>query len=163
MADRPYVPLFRSLHEQDVAYAVAGGLAVVLHGVPRMTFDLDIVVDDSDSNMRQLVEVLERGGVRPRLPVALHDLTDAQIRRGWIEQRNLIAFTVLHPVRAMEEVAILLVCPFPWADVAASCVMREIEGVRVPVIGRELLRRMKLQTGREQDRIDAELLEAIDG
>ena len=162
MADRPYVQLFRALEAGHVSYAVAGGFAVVLHGVPRMTFDLDIVVDDDASNMARLVDVVEREGFRPRLPVALAELADAHIRRSWIEERNLIAFTLLHPIRPMEELDIVLVQPFPWAEIAASCVVREIEGVRVPVIGRELLRRMKLQTGREKDRVDAELLGALD-
>jgi hypothetical protein len=162
MAERPYLHLFRGLQAGQVAYAVAGGFAVVLHGVPRMTFDLDIVVDDGDANMQRLVSVLEQEGFRPRLPVALRELAVAQVRRGWTEQRNLIAFTLLHPVHVMEEVDVLLVSPFPWTEIAASCVVRELEGVRVPVIGRELLRRMKLQTGREKDRVDAELLGSID-
>jgi hypothetical protein len=163
MADRPYVQLFRALEAGRVSYAVAGGFAVVLHGVPRMTFDLDIVVDDEESNMQRLVGVLEQQGFRPRLPVALRELTDADVRRVWIEQRNLIAFTLLHPVRIMEELDILLVSPFSWADTAASRVFREIEGVRVPVIGRELLRLMKLRSGRPKDLSDAELLGELDG
>ena len=39
-------------------FAIAGGLAVVLHGVPRMTFDLDIVVDLEVENLLRLVDVL---------------------------------------------------------------------------------------------------------
>lgn len=158
MADRPYLQLMRALEASGVRYAVAGGFAVVLHGVPRMTFDLDIVVDDDDANMQRLVMVLEQEGFRPRLPVALAELADATARKRWIEERNLIAFTVTHPVRAMEEVDVVLVAPVTWPEVDASRVLREIDGVRVPVVGRALLRRMKLATGREKDKSDAELL-----
>ena len=58
----------------------------------------------------------------------------------------------------MEELDVLLVSPFPWTEVADSLVWRSIDGVSVPLIGRALLRRMKLATGRERDAIDAELL-----
>jgi hypothetical protein len=158
MAQRPYLQLMHALEVGGVSYAVAGGLAVVLHGVPRMTFDLDIVVDDDDANMQRLVRVFEQEGFRPRLPVQLNELADRDARRRWVEERNLIAFTVTHPVRIMEEVDVVLAMPVTWSEVEASRVFREIEGIRVPVVGRRLLRRMKLATGREKDRSDAELL-----
>jgi hypothetical protein len=158
MAERPYIKLLRALDAGSVSFAVAGGFAVVLHGVPRMTFDLDIVVDDSDENMERLVSVLGQEGFQPRLPVPLRKLADSVARQQWISERNLIAFTVTHPARIMEELDVVLVSPFPWSEIAASRVFREIDGVHVPVVGRQLLRRMKLASGRDKDRIDAELL-----
>jgi hypothetical protein len=163
MSDRPYVQLLRALDAHRVSFVVAGGFAVVLHGVPRMTFDLDIMVDQGDANMQRLVDALEEQGFRPRLPVALRDLADVQARRAWIEERNLIAFTLTHPQRTMEELDVILSAPVGWDEVAASRVWREIDGLRVPVIGRALLRRVKLATGREKDRADAELLGGEDG
>jgi hypothetical protein len=145
-----------------VRYAVAGGLAVVLHGVPRLTFDLDIVVDDSDPNMAQLVETLQQEGYRPRLPVPLSDLADANIRRSWVNERNLIAFTLNHPTRTMEEVDVVLVMSSPWSEIARTLVERRIDDVRVPVVGREMLRQMKLASGRDKDLVDAELLGSFD-
>jgi hypothetical protein len=158
MAQRPYLQLMRAFEVGDVSYAVAGGLAVVLHGVPRMTFDLDILVDDDDANLQRLVQVFEQEGFRPRIPVQLSELADREARRRWVEERNMIAFTVTHPARVMEEVDVILAMPVTWKEVEASRIFREIDGVRVPVVGRRLLRRMKLATGREKDRNDAELL-----
>lgn len=158
MSARPYVSLLRALSEHGVEFAIAGGFAVVLHGVPRMTFDLDIVVDLAADNVSRLVAALQSEGFRPRLPVPLKDLEDAEKRRDWIEKRNLIAFSLSHPHRPMEELDVLLVTPFPWTEVAASRVWRSIDGVSVPVIGRALLRRMKLATGRSKDAADADLL-----
>ena len=48
--------------------------------------------------------------------------------------------------------------PFSWKEVERSLVRRAIGGLQVPVVGRELLRRMKLATGLEKDQTDAELL-----
>ncbi len=158
MSERPYLSLLRALAAAGVGHAIAGGLAVVLHGVPRMTFDLDLVVDLNDENVKRLVRVLEQEGYRPRLPVALSDLSEATKRYEWVTERNLIAFSLNHPQRQMEEVDILLAPGIEWSEIAASLVWRPINGDSVAVIGKELLRRMKLATGREKDQADAELL-----
>ena len=38
--------VFRSFQEHDVKYVVIGGIASILYGVPRATFDLDILIED---------------------------------------------------------------------------------------------------------------------
>lgn len=37
--------VFSSLQKHKVKYVVIGGIASVLHGVPRATFDLDILIE----------------------------------------------------------------------------------------------------------------------
>lgn len=37
--------VFESFERHEVRYLVIGGIAAVLHGVPRATFDLDILID----------------------------------------------------------------------------------------------------------------------
>jgi len=36
--------VFKSFQQNDVKYVVIGGIAAALHGVPRVTFDLDILI-----------------------------------------------------------------------------------------------------------------------
>lgn len=150
------------LHEGSVRYAIAGGFAAVLHGVPRMTFELDLVVDLADDNMQRLVEVLTTEGYRPRIPVALSELADAKKREEWIMERDVVDFSLHHPVRAMEEIDLLLVAPLSWEEISRSTVTLQLEDVPVVVVGRAALRAMKLARGREEDLIDAELLGEAD-
>ncbi len=157
-----YLDLLSKLDGAGVRYAIAGGFAVVLHGVPRMTFDLDLVIDLADDNVDRLVDVLTALGYRPRLPIALAELRDPAKREDWVSKRNVVAFSLHHPVRTMEEIDILLVLPMSWEEIAASTISRELAGVKVVVVGRAVLRAMKLATGREKDRVDAELLEGDD-
>ena len=42
--------VFASFQKQKVKYLVIGGIAAVLHGVPRATFDLDILIEASPEN-----------------------------------------------------------------------------------------------------------------
>jgi len=37
--------VFKYFQKNDVRYLVIGGIASILHGIPRATFDLDILID----------------------------------------------------------------------------------------------------------------------
>ena len=50
--------VFSSLQRHKVRYVVIGGIAAVLHGVPRATFDLDILIDTDPDNARKLLVAL---------------------------------------------------------------------------------------------------------
>jgi tRNA nucleotidyltransferase/poly(A) polymerase len=50
--------VFASFQRHDVRYLVIGGIAAVLHGVPRATFDLDILIEASPENARLLLSAL---------------------------------------------------------------------------------------------------------
>jgi len=62
MLDR-LADVFRSFREGEVRYVVIGGIAAVLHGVPRATFDLDILIDPTPENARRLLDALARAGL----------------------------------------------------------------------------------------------------
>ena len=51
--------VFASLHRHNVKYVVIGGIAAVLHGVPRATFDLDILIEATPQNAQRLLKALE--------------------------------------------------------------------------------------------------------
>lgn len=55
MLDR-YRDVFESLNAHDVRYLVIGGIAAIVHGVPRMTFDLDIVIEATRENAQRLLD-----------------------------------------------------------------------------------------------------------
>ncbi|MFN0198132.1 MAG: DUF6036 family nucleotidyltransferase [Planctomycetaceae bacterium] len=54
--------VFASLQSHDVRYVVIGGIAAVLHGVPRATFDLDILIDPTIPNAERLLQALHATG-----------------------------------------------------------------------------------------------------
>jgi len=54
--------VFRSFQRHNVRYVIIGGVASVLYGVPRATFDLDILIEASDENVRNLLDALTDAG-----------------------------------------------------------------------------------------------------
>jgi len=55
--------VFKSFQKHDVKYVVIGGIASILYGVPRATFDLDILIEPTTDNGRRLLEALLESGI----------------------------------------------------------------------------------------------------
>ena len=55
---QPIAGRIRVLSKHKVKYVVIGGIAAVLHGVPRATFDLDILIEATPSNAQRLLDAL---------------------------------------------------------------------------------------------------------
>ncbi len=57
------VSVFKSFHCHDVRYVVIGGIAAVLHGVPRATFNLDILIEATPDNAGRLLIAMSEAGL----------------------------------------------------------------------------------------------------
>ena len=55
--------VFRSLQNHEVRYVVIGGIAAVLYGVPRATFDLDILIEATPENAQRLLDAFLEAGL----------------------------------------------------------------------------------------------------
>ena len=55
--------VFASFERHDVHYVVIGGIAAILHGVPRATFDLDILIEPTPQNAQRLLQALLDAGL----------------------------------------------------------------------------------------------------
>ena len=55
--------VFKSLQDHEVRYLVIGGIASILHGVPRATFDLDMLIEATPENARNLLDALQEAGL----------------------------------------------------------------------------------------------------
>ncbi|MEZ4866118.1 MAG: nucleotidyltransferase [Caldilineaceae bacterium] len=51
--------LFASLEKYNVKYVVIGGVAAILHGVPRMTGDIDLLIEATIANAQRMLAVLK--------------------------------------------------------------------------------------------------------
>ena len=76
-----YLDLFKCLHAREVRYLVAGGLAMNLHGVPRMTMDIDLVLALDEANVDSFLACARELGLKPQAPVPLESLRDPDLRQ----------------------------------------------------------------------------------
>ena len=54
--------VYSSLHKHQVKYVTIGGIAAILYGVPRATFDLDILIEATPENVQRLLDALLDAG-----------------------------------------------------------------------------------------------------
>lgn len=160
---RRILDLLAALNDAGVDYVVVGGVAVVLRGHARMTVDLDLALDLTTDNISTALGVLQRSGLVPRLPVAAEQFADPETRRSWVEQRNLVAFTLHDPADALREVDLLASSPVPFSTLLAGSEMLDVAGVPVRVASVEHLIAMKRATGRAQDLADIDALSQLMG
>ena len=55
--------VFKSFQKHEVRYIVVGGIAAVLYGIPRATFDLDILIEATPENTQHLLDALLDAGM----------------------------------------------------------------------------------------------------
>lgn len=136
--------LLRAFSDRSVRYLVVGAHALGYWAQPRATGDFDLFVEPTAENARRVLAALGDFGA-PLFDLTLEDLS----RPGVVFQMGVPPYridlnTELTGVTFAEA----------WAEHARV----EIEGLSIPIIGREAMVRNKRATGRPKDLLDLELL-----
>ena len=153
-----YLDLFRCLHAHNVRYLLAGGLAMNLHGVPRMTMDVDLLLAFDDANIDGFLSCARELALRPQAPVPLESLKDPDQRQSWIEEKHLIAFGLANGQPGVPTVDILLKHELNFAAALERALVQTVEGVPINIASVEDMIALKKDTGRRQDHDDIEHL-----
>ncbi len=161
MADGDLERIFRAFEAAHVRYLVVGGVAVVLHGYPRFTADLDLVLSFEPSNLEVAFEVLRRLGYQPRAPVSLEELAQPKIRRSWVRDKNLVVLSLWSAALPATEIDLFVEEPFPFEQAYARALRAEIGDICVSVASFEDLITLKLRGGRPKDLEDIRCLEQL--
>ncbi|NMC63814.1 MAG: hypothetical protein GYA55_11680 [SAR324 cluster bacterium] len=135
------------LNEKKVDYVVIGGWAVALHGKPRYTKDIDILIKQDPENAAKVISVLHDFGFGS-LGLSSDDFLrpDHIIQLG-VEPNRIDLLTSLSGVS--------------FDEASKERVVTSIQGESVPVIGLDALLKNKRIAGRDQDLVDARYLEKL--
>lgn len=155
-----YLDLFHALSTHQVRYVLVGGLAMNLHGVPRMTMDIDLILAMDDANLDHFIRCAEALELRPVAPVKLADLKDPALRQQWITQKHMIAFGLQGEHNHL--MVDILIAPKINLDQALQRAERRPVGdTEVVLASIDDMIALKAHTGRQQDQSDIEHLERI--
>jgi predicted nucleotidyltransferase len=153
--------IFQELNKQKIDYLVVGGLAVNFHGVPRMTYDIDIMILLEAENVSKLVTKLTKWGYRPKVPINPKELTDEAKRKSWIQEKGMKALNFYSETLPIGEIDIVFDSPIPYHELRRRTVMIELEGEKIPTVSIHDLITLKQKSGRKQDIADIEYLKMI--
>ncbi len=156
-----YEDIFREFGKKKIRYLVVGGLAVNLHGIPRMTQDLDLLVGMDESNILSIIKSLKALGYKPRLPVNPEDLANEEIRDKWVKEKNIKVFTFFHSKESVQEVDILLVSPLDFKEAYKHKVVKKAAGMSISLVAIKDLIKMKKELERKTDLYDVKMLETL--
>ncbi|MBM4039149.1 MAG: hypothetical protein FJ290_11615 [Planctomycetes bacterium] len=146
MLDR-YRDVFACLDAHEVRYLVIGGIAAIVHGVPRMTFDLDILIEATPDNAQRLLDAFLDARLGTAALITADELLALEV-------------TVFH-----DRVRIDVQTRTPGISFADAWPRREAvehAGMKVPLASREDLIASKLAAGRPVDLEDVRMLRLAD-
>ncbi len=151
--------VFRKFNDKQLDYVIVGGVALVLHGVVRLTADLDLVVALERGNLLVLLEAMNELGYRPRVPVQPEDLLNPEVRASWIHDKNMEVFSFYDPGKPLALVDIIIRETICYEEIRRNAVDISVDGVQVPVASVDDLIKLKKIAGRPQDLEDIKFLE----
>ncbi|MDP3537160.1 MAG: nucleotidyl transferase AbiEii/AbiGii toxin family protein [Azonexus sp.] len=157
-----YLDLFQALHAHQVRYLLVGGLAMNLHGVPRMTMDVDLVLAMDEANLDHFIDCAKSLGLVPLAPVPLSALKDPAQRKDWFEQKHMLAFGLQNTNARVPVMVDILIAP--QVDIQQAferSLSRDLNGLPIALACIEDMIALKTNTGRAQDESDIEHLERI--
>lgn len=156
-----FEPVFSALNGAGVRYVVVGGLAVVLHGYPRYTADLDIVLDLEPVAAGKAMEALKRIGLKARAPVDPVAFADPAQRESWITDKFLTVFSLYSPANPLLVLDLFVREPMPFEGLWSRSRTIDLGSLKVQVASIDDLIVMKRAVARPQDLADIEALEAL--
>lgn len=147
--------LLERLVAHGVDFVIVGGIAMVAHGSPRITRDLDICYDTDPANLEALgAAMIELGARRRGVNEVVPFVPDARTLR-----RTSI-LTLASDAGAID----LLVAPAgapAYSELRAHAERSTIDGMSILVASLDDLEAMKRAAGRTKDLLDLEEIEVI--
>jgi hypothetical protein len=145
-----FTDLLIELCEAKAEFLLVGGWAVILYGHVRATDDLDVFVRPTPVNSERVFAALEAFGapLRAHGVTAGHFATEGPAYRFGIAPLKIEVLTKISGVR--------------FDEALRGSKAFELDGYRIPYIGKSALVANKKSAGRHKDLADVEELERLD-
>jgi hypothetical protein len=143
-----FTALTGELNRLGIKYAVCGGWAMSIHGLPRATVDIDLMIRSED--LERAWEIARRRGYDIEgLPLHFDEVEIRRISKIDRETKNLLTIDFLLVTEALEKI---------WAGRE----LIEWERGGIWTVSRDGLIDLKTLAGRAQDLVDIEKLREAD-
>jgi len=136
-----YEEVIKALNKNKVKFAVAGGVAVVLHGFNRFTADIDFIVKLNRANLEKFLSKKKR--------------------QEWIKNKGMVVFSFFHLKDHLKLIDVFVQEPISFSEIEKKLEKIKIDDLIIPTVCIEHLKRLKLMASRFQDMLDVRNLEEI--
>jgi hypothetical protein len=156
-----YLGIFEQLQKHRVRYLLCGGLAVNIYGIPRMTADIDLILDFDKENLKQFEICVLNAFYQSQIPVSLSLLSTQQERIKLVKEKNLIALSYFNTRGNVMSMDVLIDVPLNFADMWERKTTRTSDDTDIHVVSINDLIKLKEYSNRKQDLDDIYLLSQI--
>lgn len=156
-----YEEIFRGLNKEKVKYVVAGGIAVNLHGIPRVTGDLDILIGLDEKNVAEFFKVMKKLGYKPKAPVKIEDFGVRKNREKWIRDKGMKVFSLWNKEMPYKIIDVFVENPIDFKKLYRDRIDIKAGNFRIPVVSIDHLIKLKSMAKRKQDISDIESLKRL--
>ncbi|MCP4130091.1 MAG: hypothetical protein GY754_03640, partial [bacterium] len=155
--------IITTLAECGVEFIICGGVALVIHGIERMTLDIDISVDMEEGNLQRLINAMKKLHLSPRVPVPAESLMDPEKRRMMVEEKNALVFTFIDLANAFRQVDVFITDELSYDSLKGSIDTVNIDNHDVKLVSVNKLLELKRSVipPREKDLFDISELEKL--
>jgi predicted nucleotidyltransferase len=145
MLAKDFAEFIELLNKRGVEYMIVGGYALAFHGRPRNTGDLDIWIENSESNAIRMLEVVKDFGL-----ASMGFTKEDFIKEGYISQIGFppVRIDILNSIDGVQ-----------FREAYPNRKVINNEGIKIPYIGREEFIKNKQAAGRAQDLNDVKELQ----
>ncbi len=158
-----YQSLLRAFNKEGLKYLIVGGVAVNLHGYPRFTNDIDILLALDHENLAKMARIMQDFGYQQRLPISIQELDDSDKVRTLIKEKGLVAYSFIHVTEPQFNIDVLVGQSAEFEKFSAHRMKAEVWGLEVPVVSIDDLIAMKKDSDREKDIQDVVALLELKG
>lgn len=156
-----YIQLFQKLHQSQVRYLICGGLAVNIYGIPRMTADIDILLDFTDDNLERFEAAIKQLKYQSMIPLSIKTFVTKNERQKAIDEKNLIAYSYFNSQSNYMNLDVLMDVPLSFDEMWTDREERVINEITVNIVSVEHLIALKQYANRKQDIDDVLLLSKL--
>ncbi len=153
--------IFQTLNKQQVKYLICGGLAVNIYGIPRMTADIDILLDFDERNIVNFENAIKLLAFQSQNPVSIKTFIKEENRKKAITEKNLIAYSYFNSQTNFMNLDVLLDTPIPFNELWKQKSERDLGDVKLSLVSIEHLIELKNYANRLQDKSDVILLSKL--
>ena len=141
--------LIKELIKAKVDFIIIGGYSVIFHGYKRTTGDIDIWLKPNNDNKQKLLPVLKYFGF------GVGELNEVSA----LDFTKHLVFSIGEPPEKMDFLTYINLVNYDSAD--KQKILADIEGLSVPFLHLNDLVLSKMNTGRQKDKADIEMLQKL--
>ena len=153
--------IFDVLNANNVKYLVCGGLAVNIYGIPRMTADIDLLLDFDETNISNFENATKYLMFQSVIPIQINTFIKKEERLKAITEKKLIAYSYFNANKGYMNLDVLLDTPIDFNILWQQKTQRMVGETVINLVSIEHLIQLKTYANRIQDQNDVLLLSKL--